>query len=145
MKSNKELICLGHRVIIHETTGNYDLVEGISAPGVPGPPPHYHGGYHELFMVTEGEMEFMIGGRVVTVKAGMSIDIPAHTLHTFNNTGSVDCRYMNIHSPKGFQALFETFGVDASEDNAFKKSVAEPVLSKVAQQAVDFDMHIVMD
>lgn len=144
MENKKELICFGHRFIIHETTGNYDLMEVITTPGRPGPPPHHHSGHHELFMVMEGEMEFMIDGKSVKVTAGSSIDIPANTLHTFNNSGSVECRFMNLHSPKGFQTLFETFGIDASEENAFEKSVAQPIISSLIQQAPDFDMHIAM-
>ncbi len=144
MKPNKELVCMGHQIILHETSGDYDLMEGISAPGVPGPPPHYHQGYHELFMVIEGEMEFLIGDKAITVKAGSSIDIPANTLHTFKNAGNENCRFMNVHSPKGFMSLFETFGIDAKEENAFEKSVAPQLLGNLAQQSASYDMHIVM-
>ncbi|ACT93153.1 cupin domain-containing protein [Dyadobacter fermentans] len=144
MKVEKEVICLGHRIIPHQTSGSYDLIEGISAPGVPGPPPHYHSKYHEVFVVTEGALEFLIDGNPVTVKAGESIDIPANTLHTFTNQGESNCRYLNIHSPKGFLGLFETFGVDASEQHAFEKSVAPDVISRVLQRATDFDMHIIV-
>lgn len=145
MKIEKGVICLEHNIIPHQTSGNYDLIEGISAPGIPGPPPHYHSAYHEMFIVTEGELEFLINGKMVTVKEGESIDIPAHTLHTFKNQGTQDCRYLNIHSPKGFSGLFETFGIDVTEENAFEKSVAPEVINSVLQRAPDFDMHIVLN
>lgn len=79
------------------------------------------------------------------MKEGESIDIPAHTLHTFKNQGTQDCRYLNIHSPKGFSGLFETFGIDVTEENAFEKSVAPEVINSVLQRAPDFDMHIVLN
>ena len=143
MQNTKELICLGHRFIIHETTGTYDLMEVITTPGAPGPPPHYHGQHHELFMVIEGGMEFVIDGKTVRAQAGTSIDIPANTVHTFSALGDGHCRFMNLHSPRGFKVLFETFGIDASEENAFEKSVAQPIITSLMQQAPDLDMHIV--
>lgn len=144
MKNTKEVICLGHRFIIHETTGDYDLMEVITTPGVPGPPQHYHSKHHELFMVIEGEMEFIVNGKAVLVGAGSSIDIPANTLHTFTIPESITCRFMNLHSPKGFKVLFETFGFDTSEEHAFEKSLGEPIITRLMQEAPDFDMHIPM-
>ncbi|MCH5716403.1 hypothetical protein [Niabella hibiscisoli] len=51
---------------------------------------------------------------------------------------------MNVHSPKGFMSLFETFGIDAKEENAFEKSVAPQLLGNLARQSASYDMHIVM-
>ena len=135
-------MCLGHKITVHNPSGNYDLVEGMTPLNVPGPPPHYHTGYSEMFFVLEGKMEFILDGKSITVETGESIDLPPDTLHTFSNTGDGPCRWLNIHSPKGFRSFFEQFGVDASEYNAFLKSVDQKVIGDVIQQAASFDMHI---
>ncbi|MBD2755720.1 cupin domain-containing protein [Spirosoma validum] len=141
---NKELLCLGHKISVHQPLGNFDLVEGTTPPNVPGPPPHYHTGYNELFLVLEGKMEFMKDGKLTTVETGESIDLPPNTLHTFKNAGDTPCRWLNIHSPKGFLSFFEEFGINAQEGNAFEKSVDSAVINKVIQKATSYDMHIVM-
>jgi mannose-6-phosphate isomerase-like protein (cupin superfamily) len=137
-----QLICLGHTVTLHASSGDYDLLEGLTLPQVPGPPPHHHARYHELFYVLEGQLEFLVNGQSVRVRAGESITLPPHTLHTFNNGGAEPCRWLNVHSPKGFRAFFEEFGVDAAQEGAFAASVDERVLQQVLARAGSFDMHI---
>lgn len=140
----KEIVCLGHKMTLHNPSGNYDLIHGVTLPNVPGPPPHYHAIYSEIFLVTEGEMEFILDGKAVLVGPGDSVDVPANTVHTFRNVGDTPCRFVNIHSPKGFLSFFEEFGVNASEANAFERSVAPAVIDSVLQQAASYDMHIAL-
>ncbi len=139
---NNTFICLGHTITVHNSSGDYDLIEGLTPPNVPGPPPHYHEGYNELFVVLEGTMEFMVNGRPTRVETGESIDLPPNTLHTFSNAGATPCRYLNIHSPKGFLSFFEEFGVEAGQANAFAQSVDPAIIEQVLQQAASYDMHI---
>lgn len=140
----KQVICLGHTITFLPSSGNYDLVEGLTPPNVPGPPPHHHAVYNELFVVLEGTMEFMVNGGTTTVVTGESIDLPPHTLHTFKNAGTTPCRYLSIHSPKGFLTFFEAFGIDAREANAFEQSVDHAVIERVLQQATQYDTHITL-
>lgn len=135
---------LGHKVTPHDTSGNYDLTYGKTAPGVPGPPPHLHHSLKEVFLVTEGEMEFMVNGTTRVVRAGESVDLPPGTVHTFSNNGDQPCKWVNIHSPKGFRAFFEELGVSVDTPGAREKSVRPEVIQKVIQQAPDYDMHIAM-
>lgn len=138
----KTLICLGHTLALQAPTGDYDLFEGLSMPQVPGPPPHYHAHYHELFHVVDGQLEFLVNGQTVLVPAGESIDLPPHTVHTFRAVGETPCRFLNVHSPKGFQAFFEEFGVDAAQENAFAASVDAQIIQQVLERAASFDMHL---
>tara|TARA_B100001167_G_C16774775_1_gene310677 strand:+ start:11545 stop:12006 length:462 start_codon:yes stop_codon:yes gene_type:complete len=135
---------LGHKVTPHNTTGNYDLALGETPPGVPGPPPHLHHNLEESFLITEGEMEFMIDGETRIVKAGESVDLPPHTLHTFRNAGSEPCKWVNIHSPKGFRAFFEKLGIESDKDNAQENSVAPQIIEEVIKTAASYDMQIKM-
>lgn len=146
-KSHKILIMitkwvLGHKVSMHETSGNYDLAYGETPAGVQGPPPHLHQNLEEVFMITEGEMEFMINGKVSIVKEGESVNLPTNTLHTFGNKSDKVCKWVNIHSPKGFRQFFETLGVSAETENAEEKSMDKSIIDAVIKTAADYDMII---
>lgn len=133
---------LGHKISLHETSGNYDLAYGETPAGVQGPPPHFHYNLEEVFLITEGEMEFMVNGKVFTARQGDSVNLPTNTLHTFSNKSTNNCKWINIHSPKGFRAFFETLGVLAEEDNAEAKSVDKSIIDQVIRTAADYDMII---
>lgn len=133
---------LGHKITPYETSGDYDLVMGETPPKVQGPPPHLHQSYKEVFLVVEGEMEFMCNGETKTIKTGESVDLPPKTLHTFSNTSDTPCKWINIHSPKGFRNFFESVGVSVNEANAQEKSITPELIQQVVQTAENFDMHI---
>ena len=135
---------LGHKVTAHPTTGDYDLMIAETPANMQGPPPHLHQSLKEAFLVLEGEMEFMVNGESRIVKAGESVDIPPNTLHTFSNKSENACKWVNIHSPKGFRQFFEKLGVSDEEENAQEKSLAPELIQKVIRTAGDFDMHIKM-
>jgi mannose-6-phosphate isomerase-like protein (cupin superfamily) len=122
MKNDSKLWVLGHQISPQKVSGEYDMVIGETPPNVPGPPPHFHSKYNELFLVLEGEMEFVTDGKVKRVKKNESIDLPPNVLHTFKNVGSSTCKWANIHSPKGFLSFFEDMGISASEPEAMNKS-----------------------
>ena len=142
MKANNTKWVLGHKVTTHDTTGDYDLMVAETPPKVQGPPPHLHNSFKESFLIIEGEMEFFVNGEKRLVKAGESVDIPPKTLHTFANNGDRPCKWVNIHSPKGFRSFFEEIGIPEGEENAIEKSITPELISKVIESASNFDMHI---
>ena len=142
MKNKSDMWVLGHKISPIEVSGDYDMVLGETGPKVPGPPPHYHSKMHELFVVLEGEMEFMINGEIKTVGQGESVDLPENTIHTFNNKGDSPCKWINVHSPKGFLSFFEEMGIPATEDDAIRKSIDDTIINKVMAEAASYDMHI---
>ncbi len=133
---------LGHKVTPHDTSGDYDLMMAETPPNVQGPPPHSHNSLKESFLIVEGEMEFFVNGEVKVLKAGESLDIPPNTLHTFANKSDQPCKWVNIHSPKGFRKFFEQIGIPVHEQNAQVRSVAPEVIQTVIQTAPDYDMLI---
>lgn len=133
---------LGHKVTPYDTSGNYDLMMAETPPNVQGPPPHLHNSYKEAFLIVEGEMEFFVNGEIKVLRAGESIDIPPKTLHTFGNKSNRPCKWINIHSPKGFRAFFDQLGVPSSEQNAQERSIAPEIIQEVISTAGNFDMHI---
>lgn len=142
MKNSITKWVLGHKITPYETTGDYDLMMAETPPNVQGPPPHLHHTYKEAFLIIEGEMEFMVNGDIKICKAGESIDIPPETLHTFSNKSNQTCKWINIHSPKGFRNFFEKLGVSVNDPNAQEKSVAPELIQEVIKTASNFDMII---
>jgi glyoxylate utilization-related uncharacterized protein len=92
----------------------------------------------------EGELDFVMDGVARTIRAGESVNIPPGSLHTFSNTSDQPCTWLNIHSPKGFQSFFDTFGVPEEEADAFGQSLHPERIQNVLKQAREFDMEIVM-
>lgn len=144
MNNNTTKWVLGHKITPFETTGDYDLMMGETPQMVKGPPPHLHHSFKEVFLMVEGEMEFMVNGEIKVCKAGESIDIPPETLHTFGNKSDRPCKWINIHSPKGFRNFFETLGVSVNDPNAQEKSVSPEIIQEVIKTAGDYDMIIKM-
>lgn len=135
---------LGHKITEQTTTGDYDLIIGETPAHTQGPPPHFHKAYHEVFIVTEGEMSFMLNGEKLLLKKGESVNLPPQSLHTFSNNSDATCAWVNIHSPKGFLKFFNDFGVSDSQNDAFEKSLDPEVINKVIQTAANYDMIISM-
>ena len=131
---------LGHKVTPLLTTADYDLVFGETPGHTPGPPPHKHQTFTEVFVVTEGEMEFMRNGEIQVLKAGESINLAPNDVHTFGNKSSETCKWVNIHSPKGFLRFFETIGVPEEEQDSREKSMGEEKVQEVISTASDYDM-----
>ena len=142
MNANSTKWVLGHKITAHDTTGDYDLMIAETPPKVQGPPPHLHNSFKESFLIIEGEMDFFVNGSISKVKAGESVDIPPNTLHTFANNSDKPCKWINIHSPKGFRTFFEEMGIPENEENATEKSLDPEIINKVMATASDFDMFI---
>jgi mannose-6-phosphate isomerase-like protein (cupin superfamily) len=142
MKNKDSKFVLGHKITPLKVSGNYDLVLGETPAHVSGPPPHSHLGLEEVFLVTEGEMEFVIDGTTRTLKAGESLDLPRGTVHTFRNISNTKCCWVNIHSPKGFLSFFEDIGISTNEEDAIRRSVDQSIIDRVMATAANYDMHI---
>ena len=142
MKKTNKLWVLGHKISPVEITGNYDMVIGETPPNVPGPPPHFHSGLNELFFILEGEMDFVVNGELRKIGIGESVDLPPNVIHTFKNSGATICKWVNIHSPKGFSSFFLEFGISEEEEDAMKKSVDQSIINRVMESAAEYDMHI---
>ena len=133
---------LGHKITPQTVTGNFDIVIGETPSRTKGPPPHHHNGYHEVFLVTEGEMEFILNGEIIVIRQGESINLPPKTIHTFSNNAHEICKWINIHSPKGFLRFFENLGVSESEEHAEVKSLSPEIIQEVIETASLYDMII---
>jgi len=134
---------LGHRVTPLPTVGDYSLVEIVSKPQVPGPPPHSHGGgVSEFFYVADGQLDVMVDGEWRTLSSGDSLCLEPGQVHTLINNSDRDVRWITGWSPRGFERFFRDFGVSVEEADAFERSVSEETIQRVVQGSPDYGMQI---
>src|SRR5215207_7417240 len=107
----KPMWVIGHRVTILDAIGDYAMLEIVTAPDVPGPPPHHHDRFSELFYVADGVLEVMADGIWRRLERGGSFSIPADVVHTFRNPGSRPTTWITAFSPRDFEQFFTAFGV----------------------------------
>jgi quercetin dioxygenase-like cupin family protein len=79
-----------------ETAGRYCLIDMLVHSG-DGPPPHRHD-FEEMFTLLEGQLEFTFRGEKSTIRAGLTVNIPANAPHSFVNT-SVSACSVCAHQP----------------------------------------------
>jgi mannose-6-phosphate isomerase-like protein (cupin superfamily) len=133
---------LGHRIRPIETDDSYGLIEVTSPPHVPGPPPHFHKGVREFFMIVRGTLDVMSDGEWSRCEAGSFVELPPNTTHTFVNNTEEDVVWITGWRPKGFQKFFEDFGVPSDEPQASERSVAGPLVQRVVQNVESYGMYI---
>src|ERR1700735_1887279 len=67
-----------------DTDGKYALWEAIVPPGG-GPPLHVHSREEEGFYVLEGDITLQVGDKSLVATAGMFVNMPVGTAHSFKN------------------------------------------------------------
>src|SRR2546422_170077 len=85
-----------------ETTGGRVAVIELLAPKGAGSPLHVHHNEDEWFYVTEGELTFWVGGRVIRAPTGAFVFGPRDIPHTFM-VGSAQARFLLVAEPGGFE------------------------------------------
>lgn len=131
---------LGHHITTHPTSGNYDLAKGKTPPYTKGPPPHSHKILHEVFLIIEGKMDFVVQGKKRTLSSGEMVDLPPNAIHTFINPYDQPCTWVNIHSPKGFMQFFNKIGIEDSHPNAQELSKQADKIQQVMELSKEMDM-----
>jgi mannose-6-phosphate isomerase-like protein (cupin superfamily) len=108
-----------------ETAGRYCLID-MNVPHCGGPGPHRHD-FEEMFTLLEGELQFTFRGEKKTVKAGMTVNIPANAPHFFTNSSGKPSRMLCMCSPAGQEEFFVAIGktVESRTELAPKPSGAE--------------------
>lgn len=118
-----------------ETQGRYCLIDML-VPDGGGPPPHRHD-FEEMFSLLEGELEFTLRGRTQTVRAPMSVNIPANAPHQFKNTSGKTVHMLCTCTPAGQEAFFAAVGVPLESRDAPPPKLSQDeqaAKAKLAQQ-----------
>lgn len=131
---------LGHRTRLFDTEAEYGLIEVISAPGVPGPPPHFHRDASEFFFIVNGQMDILQDGEWRRLTAGGFSEVPVGAVHTFINNGTEDVLWVTGWRPKGFERFFRDFGISWRENDARERSVSPETLERVGREAERYGM-----
>src|SRR5438128_6991959 len=73
------------------------------AAGERGAEPHVHLHHTDAFYVLAGEVTLGIGPELerVVASAGTLVLVPPGVVHSFDNDGPVEVRFVNVHAPSG--------------------------------------------
>jgi mannose-6-phosphate isomerase-like protein (cupin superfamily) len=131
---------VGHKVRPLPTLGDYGLIEFVSYPGVPGPPPHYHDDISEFFYVAEGSLDVQIDGEWTRLEEGDSLCLRPGQMHTVTNRSDTPCRWISGWSPRGFERIFTDLGVPAAEEGSRERSVSEEAIGRLVSECASYGM-----
>lgn len=131
---------LGHRVTPLHTIGDFALLEVVSDPMVPGPPPHLHEDCSEFFYIVDGTLTVTVDGTARTLTKAESFSIPPGAVHTFINDGDRPTTFVTGFAPKGMDRMFTDFGVPVERPDARAQSVAPDLIGRLLAQASDYGM-----
>ena len=84
-------------------TGSYEVFEQHGPEGA-GPPPHTHA-WDEAYFMLEGEMDVLLGDRMVVLKPGAFVHIPGGTPHFFRYRAGGG-RFVSMTSRGGASGFF---------------------------------------
>jgi mannose-6-phosphate isomerase-like protein (cupin superfamily) len=85
-----------------ETESRYSVSEWRLEPNTKGPGTHAHPEDH-VFYVIEGTVSIVIDGEWFSAVQGTYALIPGGTPHTFENRGTVQCGFISLNVPGGFE------------------------------------------
>ena len=142
MDATESAWVLGHRVRRWDTDEAYGLIEVVSPPGVPGPPPHFHKAEREFFLILHGRLDVMTDGTWKTMEAGSFVELLPGTVHTFVNKTGHDTVWVTGWRPKGFQKFFAEFGIPAGRQGARELSVSDELIRQVIENCERFGMYL---
>jgi quercetin dioxygenase-like cupin family protein len=97
-----------------DTNGQYALWEAVVPPGG-GPPPHVHSREEEGFYVLEGEITLHVGDKRLVASAGMFVNMPVGTPHSFKNESDRPARVLISVAPAGLEQMFFEVGAPLAE------------------------------
>lgn len=139
----ERLMWLGEPAILKitgvETSGNYAVAEVVSTPDG-FVPLHVHENEDEAFLIMDGEVDFTVGGKTVSVGAGGFVFGPRGVPHSYK-VKSASARIVMIFSPAGFEGFIRETSVPL--DGADK--AGEPDIEGLMQKAARYGARILGD
>jgi len=98
------------------TGGAFSAVEHRLAPGVPGPPKHYHERMCDSFYVLAGTLSLWVEDRWEDAGPGSFACFPPGVVHTFANRSDRLARVLNVNSPGGWDEVLRAIVHHAQQD-----------------------------
>lgn len=132
---------LTFRASAGDTDGTFSVAECLSAPGA-GAPMH-HQKDSEAFLVTEGEVEFVLNGKARRCRKGDFLYVRPGDVHAFQNTGSSPARMIIINLPAGpHEDFFRAVGDPVASGSETFPEIAPPDMPRILESAQQFGIHI---
>ena len=103
-------------------------------PDGSGPPPHRHD-FEEMFTLLEGELEFTFRGETQTVKAPMTVNVPANAPHRFKNRSGDTVHMLCMCTPAGQEEFFVAVAVPVVSRNAPPPEISKEELAEKGKLA----------
>ena len=122
-------------------TGDRVMVTEQTAPRGSGSPLHVHHNEDEWFYVTEGELSFWVGGRLIEAPAGSFVYGPRDIPHTFTVTSS-EARFLLVTEPAGFEGFMRTLSEPAPSLTIPPPATEPPDFEKLAATAAEYGIEI---
>ena len=97
-----------------QTGGTFCLLESLTPAGH-ATPPHLHQEEDEAFLVLEGELDIVVAGETITVRAGEAAFAPRGIPHQLRNTSGRPVRAIVVTTPAGFGDFVRAAGSPASD------------------------------
>ena len=96
------------RVILSgsDTGGTLEFVELTANPGI-GIPPHMHTREDEMFLVAEGQVEFIVAGKKVLLTSGATLFGSRNVPHGYMVVGDAPCRMYFTVTPATMESMFD--------------------------------------
>ena len=85
--------------------------------------------------VVEGDVEFLLGDRIVIATAGDFVNVPRGELHRFQNAGSTPARLILTFCPAGIEKFFEETLERAKDPDQLPPDNVEEVAARYAEAA----------
>lgn len=94
-------------LITGDQSGGAFFMAEVSVPPGGGNPPHIHTREEETFYLQQGTLTIQVGGKTQTASPGDFICLPRGVVHSFQNTGDVETRFLLVATPAGLEKFFE--------------------------------------
>jgi quercetin dioxygenase-like cupin family protein len=118
---------------VEETLGGAGIVEYTATPSFGGPPRHVHRHTFDMYYVLEGALRVFLGDALDVLHPGSYGLVPPGIVHTFENPSADEpVRFLNIHSPGGFEQYFR-------EAAAARGAWADPAVRAEIASRYDFE------
>ncbi len=134
--------CLVTIKVAGADTGDRFSVAEHWCPAEFGPPPHVHHEEDETFVILEGAITGVCGGRPFRAEAGATVFLPRGVPHAFTVAGDRPARIMVLATPAGFERFCRDAGTPAACANELPAPPAPDDIERMLAIAPRFGIEI---
>ena len=106
-----------------------------------GPPAHYHTREEEGFYIIEGEIAFQIGDQRLIASAGMFVNMPVGTPHSFKNESDRPAKMLVTMAPAGLEKGFFEVGTPLPDGATTGLPSSKEQIEKLLAMASKYGVH----